>query len=489
MMEAGFLLFGAYLITIAVCFFFKDRRVMSAVSIIAACVAIVSVLLILNDMRSTTDFIIDMGPIYIDRVSLFFMSLISFVALMAILYSRGYMWYEADEGAIRFDELRKYYIVINTFIMVMYMTFMVKSLAVIWVCVGATTLVSTFLVGFYRNDHSTEAAWKYMMLCSVGITIALIGIMLTYAATIGVIGDEDTALDWPILYAYAAGLDPSLMKMATVLVIIGFGTKVGFAPMHTWLPDAHSQAPTPVSGMLSAVLLNCAFYAVIRFYMISEAVLPGFAKNVLLIFGILSLFVAACFIVVSRDIKRMLAYSSIENMGLIAIGLGIGTELAIFGAMFQMMAHSVTKPLLFFSAGNIVQQYDTRNMQSITGVREKMPFTAFMMGAGALIIVGVPPFSVFVGEFCIIMASVSAGAYAVVAISVSLLAIVFAGFVMHVFPMLSGHTDRDVSDPKGRIRALPFMMMFVTTLILGLFMPEQMSAFMNDLASQIGGML
>ena len=287
----------------------------------------------------------------------------------------------------------------------------------------------------------------------------------------------------------AASLNPALLKMAMVLIIIGFGTKVGFSPMHTWLPDAHSQAPTPISGMLSAVLLNCALYAIIRFYMVSEITIPGFAKNILIIFGLLSLFTAACFIVIARDIKRMLAYSSIENMGLIAIGLGIGTELAIFGAIFQLIAHSVTKPLLFYSAGNIIQAYDTRVMSSITGLKYTMPFTAFMLTAGSLIIVGVPPFAIFVGEFNIILGAVSAGQPIIAIAVLALLAVVFAGFTMHIFPMISGKADQGIKEHEGIIRKMPFVIMILTTLVLGLFMPESLGDLLTDAARMIGGIL
>ena len=484
-----FLLFAVFLVASVFCFFSKGKNAISYVSISSSLVGAFCVMMIAAEMCGSSHFTIDEGLVYIDRVSLLFMSLIAFVSVMAVLYSHGYMYYELEEGVIDQRDLKNYYTIMNLFIMVMFMTFVVRSLAVVWVGVGATTLVSTFLVGFYRNDNSTEAAWKYMMLCSVGITIALIGITLTYASTLNVIDDENSALDWPVLMQYASSLDPSLMKMATVMIIIGFGTKVGFAPMHTWLPDAHSQAPTPVSGMLSAVLLNCALYAIVRFYMISEVAVPGFAKTILLIFGVLSLGVAANFIVGSRDIKRMLAYSSIENMGLIAIGLGIGTELAVYGAMFQMVAHSVTKPLLFFSAGNIIQKYDTRDMNKIRGLKEKMPFTAFMLAAGSLIIIGVPPFAIFVGEFSIIFAAAVDCQYLVLALAIVFLAIVFAGFTRHVFPMISGHTDADITEHRNIIIALPFVLMFATTLALGLFMPDGIANMMTDVAREIGGTL
>lgn len=486
--ESLTVIFAVYILLLISCVFVKKMRVLSYLSVTASAVSVVCTVLTAVGMYDC-NFIFENGPLYMDRISLIFLCLVSFVSLMTMLYSDGYIFYEKEEGIVSDRDLRQYYITLNLFVAVMYVTFIVNSLALIWLCVGATTLVSTFLVGFYRNGNSTEAAWKYMTLCSVGITVALLGITLLYASTLNVITDLDSALDWTVLMKNAGMLDSDLMRISIVLIIIGYGTKVGFAPMHTWLPDAHSQAPTPVSGMLSAVLLNCALYAVLRCVMISEITIPDFADTILLIFGLFSLFIAAMFILGSKDLKRMLAYSSIENMGLIAIGFGIGTELSIFGALIQLIAHSVTKPLLFFAAGNIIQKYETRDMNLIRGVREKMPFTAFMMAAGSLIIVGVPPFSVFVGEFCIVYGAVSSNAVWVAVLTLFLLVFVFAGFTKHIFEMLSGHTEQDIGEHKGILRKIPFVVMFAVTLIIGLFMPESFSEFLHGAASAVGGLI
>lgn len=486
--EALIAIFIAYAALLAICIISKNRRVSSYCSIIVATLTAFCIGFIAFKM-SEIDYVFSEGSIYIDKISLIFMSLVAFVALVAVLYSDGYIGYEADRNVISQKDVKQYYIIMNLFIAILYVTFIVNSVALVWLCVGATTLVSTFLVGFYKNPNSTEAAWKYMIICSVGITVALVGITLMYAATVGVISDANSALDWVVLMENASKLNPNFMKMAVVLMIIGYGTKVGFAPMHTWLPDAHSQAPTPVSGMLSAVLLNCALYAIVRVVMISQITVPGFAKTILLIFGILSLAVAAMFIITSKDLKRMLAYSSIENMGLIAIGLGIGTEIAIFGALIQLIAHSVTKPMLFYAAGNIIQKYNTRDMTTVRGVRERMPFTSFMMAAGALIMVGVPPFAIFMGEFNIIFGTIDAQNYAITVIVLILLVLVFAGMTRHVFNILSGHTDEDITEHKGALRIAPFVIMFITTLVFGIFMPDQLSDFLHEAARMIGGLI
>ena len=278
-----------------------------------------------------------------------------------------------------------------------------------------------------------------------------------------------------------------MMKMAMVMIIVGFGTKVGFVPMHTWLPDAHSQAPSPVSGLLSAVLLNCAMYGILRFYAVSEVTIPGFASTILLVFGILSIAVSALFIVSSRDLKRMLAYSSIENMGLIAIGFGIGTPLAMLGAVIQIVAHSVTKPILFFSAGNIIQSYGTRDMSRIRGVGRTLPTTSALMTIGTLAIIGSPPFAVFIGEFTLLKGSLEAGMVWLTVAMVVLLCIVFAGFTRNVFPMLTGEPADEIETHGSPSRHIPLVVLAVASLLIGLFMPEQVVGWFGNAADSLMG--
>ncbi len=477
----------AMVLSSAGCVLLRSRRVVATVMPLCSFVLLILALALCVPVAGGE--VLDEGPFYMDALSATFMLLVAFVGLMASIYSRAYIGLELDEREISHKDHGEYYSLLIVFISVMMLTFTVRSMAVVWLGIGATTLVSTFLVGFYKNrEESTEAAWKYIILCSVGITIALAGFTLVYASTVGRI-DSGASLDWPALMEAASELDPTMMKMAMAMIIVGFGTKVGFVPMHTWLPDAHSQAPSPVSGLLSAVLLNCALYGIIRFYAVSEIVNPGFASAVMLTFGLLSLAAAAFFIVSARDLKRMLAYSSIENMGLIAIGFGIGTPLAIAGSILQLVAHSVTKPILFFSAGDVVQSYGTREMRSIRGLGKSMPFTSFMLTAGTLAIVGVPPFAIFVGEFTLISAAVSDGAFWIAGVTVALLAIVFAGFVRNVFPMITGDPGREIDQHACASRRLPLVVLFVATLLLGLFMTDGMHEWLSNAVGCLGMML
>jgi len=422
---------------------------------------------------------------YMDGLSALFTILICSVAMTASLYSRSYLRKEAEEETITRKDERLYYTMFHLFVAAMLSTCVVNSMGILWISIEATTLVSAFLVGLYRKKSSMEAAWKYLMICSVGITLALMGITLVYASSVDVLGDDPAALNWTVLYSVAPSLDPDLMRMAFILILIGFGTKMGLVPMHTWLPDAHSQAPTPVSAMLSAVLLNCALYAIIRFQMIVNVTIPGFTVYPMICFGLLSMGVAAAFILISKNLKRMLAYSSIEHMGIILIGFGICAPLAVFGALFHIAAHSLTKAFVFFSAGNIIQEYGTTDIEEIRGVRGRMPFTAFMFTAGSLAIAGMPPFAVFTGELSIIAGSAESGMYARAAVTIILIVIVFAGFAKSTFGMMSGVNER--SERISITRAIPLISLFAAMLFLGLFMPDGLKDVLESISSEIAG--
>ena len=479
------LLLAIPVIASALCFILPKGKLSAIVSIIfSLATASVAVVLCYDAfIGNVTEYSIW----YVDSLSALFIILIATVSTLASLYSYGYIGFERKEGIINSKDERFYYIIFHLFVAVMFATCVVKSLGALWIAIEATTLVSAFLVGFYKKESSTEAAWKYIMICSVGITLALVGIMLIYASSVTVLGDSPGALDWIVLYNAAPGLDPELVKMSFVFIMIGFGTKMGLAPMHTWLPDAHSQSPSPISAMLSAVLLNCALYGLLRFKMITDLVVPGFTTPILIGFGLISLAVAAAFIVNAKDLKRMLAYSSVEHMGILAIGFGIGTPLAVFGALFHVMAHSLTKSLMFFAAGNAVQAYGTREMSEIRGMKEKMPFTAFMLTAGTLAIIGLPPFAIFLGEVTILSGAVGAGMHYVAAIMVLLIILIFAGFLRNIFPMMSGTTDKDVKESKDPIRAMPFIMLLIAVLFFGLLIPDQVKETFESIASLVTG--
>lgn len=462
----------------------RHQMALSYASIIGAVAFLITSLYLC--LPILTGGVLDYSVWYIDNLSAFFLVITAIISFAAILYSKGYMEAEYENEIFSIKELSHYYFTMFVFIAVILFTFAVRSAALTWIGIGMTTMVSAFLVGMHKDAAATEAAWKYIMLCSVGIMLALFGIALLFAASSGVLSD-DVSLDWPALVLNALDLNPVLMKFAAAFFIIGLGTKAGLAPLHNWLPDAHSQAPSPVSGMMSGVLLNCAMYGIMRFYTVSEIVNPGFARNILLIFGILSLIIASSFIFISKDFKRMLAYSSIENMGLIAIALGIGTQLALFAAVFLVMAHSVCKPLIFFCAGNISQAYGTRNMSEIRNVSKKMKFTGFATVAGGLAIAGAPPFPLFVGELLLLFGALSAGMYYLAGFLGIMLIFVFASITMNLFPMLSGSTDKDVSERKSPFGSAAIVILIAIALFIGLFMPEAMTNVFDSMVSILSG--
>jgi len=433
------------------------------------------------------------GPIeysiwYIDDLSLFMIGIITFVFFIVSIYSVSYIGHDYEEKEIGIRQLKIFYMLIQIFVLTMMIVVTTNNLGIMWIAIEGTTLASTFLVSFYEKDTSLEAAWKYIIICSVGIALALFGTVLTYASSIEVLGDSSDALNWTTLRNVASQLDPTFLKIAFIFVMVGYGTKVGLVPMHTWLPDAHSQAPSPVSALMSAVLLNCAFYGIIRYYIIMEVRVPGFAPDIMLIFGLLSLLVAAFFILIAKDFKRMMAYSSVEHMGIVTLGFGIGGFLGIFGALFHMLNHSLTKCMMFLCSGNVLQKYNTRQMDEVKGLATIMPFTAAIFLLGALAITGSPPFGAFLSEIIIMQAGISAESYIIVAVYIFLLVLVFAGFMYHVSKMVFGKPTDGIS--KGEIHKLSLVPMFVLLaiiLVIGIFMPDELVDFLKDVARIIPG--
>jgi hydrogenase-4 component F len=318
----------------------------------------------------------------------------------------------------------------------------------------------------------------------------LLGIVLTYASSVNTLGEVSDALSFTTLKNNAALLDPTFLKIAFIFVIVGYGTKVGFAPMHTWLPDAHSQAPSPVSGLLSAVLLNCALYGILRFHIIVSITVPGFSATLLLIFGLLSLATAAAFIIVAKDIKRMLAYSSIEHMGIIALGFGIGGFFGVFGALLQMLNHAIAKCLMFFGAGSVIQKYSTKEMAQIRGIGTVMPVTAILLLGGALAITGSPPFGLFVSEISILQGGLEAGQWLVSALYMALVALIFAAFMFHVGKMVFGPPSEDVTPGEGHPwRNALLALLLGGSLLLGLYIPSPLHDLLYKAAAMFPGVI
>lgn len=426
---------------------------------------------------------------YFDELSALLMLVVAILGFTAMLFSFSYMEREVAEGHLPVSRLPQYYIMLNVFIFTMMGLLVLENMGLMWVAIEATTLASVLLVAFNRNRTALEAAWKYVMVCSVGICFALLGTILLYYTQINAIGSPTEALSWLQLRESGDRLDPAMMKLAFIFIVIGYGTKAGLAPMHTWLPDAHSQAPSPVSGLLSGALLSCAMYVIIRSLMLvqSSLTLP-FGHYLLGGFGLLSVAVAIPFILVQHDIKRLLAYSSVEHMGLIAVGLGIGTPLAVYGALLHIFNHAITKSALFYLSGSIIQQYHTKHIMKIRGLLRAMPLAGTLFTLLVIAIVGMPPFSIFTSKLTIAWAYFQSGGYALGLVLLLLLAGIFGGMMFYCIRMALGepshHTKSQASD---RLGSAAVMLSLAIAAGGGFYLPDWLNRIVVRAAALVTG--
>ncbi|KAB8194052.1 hydrogenase [Nonomuraea phyllanthi] len=386
------------------------------------------------------------GQLTGDALSAYMLLVIGAVALLAMLAGPAYLAAELAAGRTGPRAMRRYGVLTQSFIAAMALAVLASSLGLLWVAIEATTIVTAFLVGHRRTREATEAAWKYVVICSVGIALALLGIvMLHYAGTHAGV----TSLGWAELTAHADRLDPGVTRIAVVLLVLGFGTKAGLAPMHAWLPDAHSQAPAPVSALMSGVLLSVAFYAVLRTKVIADAALgAGFARTLLVIVALASLAVAALLLLGQRDYKRLLAYSSIEHMGLLALGAAVGGALALAAVLLHILGHGLGKSVLFLSAGRLHQAVGSSRMDAVRGLTARAPLLGGTFGLGLLALLGLPPFSLFASELGIARAGFAAGLGWAIAPALLLMLVIVAAVCRHAGRMLLGDSpDGAVATP------------------------------------------
>jgi len=428
------------------------------------------------------------GIFYWDALSALLLSVIIMIAVYVILFSFGYMEEEVHEGNCPRERLRWYYFWIWIFIATMLLVVSTPNLGIIWVGIEGTTLATTLLVGFYRNKQAVEAAWKYVILCVVGISFALLGTMLLFASAAPLLGQSLSALDWRMLPKVASQLNPTLFRLGVLFAVVGYGAKVGFAPMHAWLPDAHSQAPSPVSALLSAVLLNCALYAILRWYSIARLTNlgPDFVGTILMSFGFLSLALMVGFILLQNDIKRLLAYSSVEHMGILALGFGIGTREAVWGASLHLLLHGLTKANLFVIIGRLVQKTGTREISDIHGVFQMWPYTGLMMVLGLMSITATPPFGTFRSELSILAGLYKTGHPLMGFLAILFLTVIFAGFLYHFLRMLYGKPSGG-QQPVERVSTLILATPLLAVLFLGLFIPQSLNQALNQVVNVILG--
>ena len=393
------------------------------------------------------------GVLRADALSAFMVVVIGAVALLASWLGIRTVALDLAAGTMTPTRAAAYAILVQGFIATMLLAVLAANLGVLWVAVEATTIVTTFLVGSRRTRGSLEAAWKYLIICSVGIALAFFGTVLFYLAALHAGGHSAQALDWTSLMATARHLDPAVVRLGFALVVLGYGTKVGLAPMHSWLPDAHSQAPTPVSALMSGVLLSVAFYAILRFKAVADLSLgPSFSREVLVVVALLSLAVAASLLIAQRDYKRLLAYSSIEHMGLIALGAAAGTRLAIAAVLLQILGHGLTKTVLFLTSGEIMAAEGTSHIDGVRALLARRPALGGLFGVGLVALLGFPPFSLFSSELLMTRAEFGVGLGWVAVVAVALMVVIFVAVVGHARHMLFGPGETaagDATPPRG----------------------------------------
>jgi hydrogenase-4 component F len=381
------------------------------------------------------------GVLRADALSAFMVVVIGAVSLLAAIQSIRYLEAEIAGGEQRTRHASLYSLLVQVFVACMLAAVLSANLGVLWVAVEATTIATTFLVGHRRTDKALEASWKYVLICSVGIALAFLGTVLVYFAALHVPGHPTGAsvLDWTSLMHDSRRLDPGVVRLAMALLVLGYGTKVGLAPMHSWLPDAHSQAPAPVSALMSGVLLTVAFYALLRCKAVADGALgPDFTRTLLVIVGLASLLVAASLLLTQRDVKRMLAYHSIEHMGLIALGAAAGTTLAIAAVLLHILGHGLAKAVLFLASGEILLVEGTTEIDKIPTLLARRPLLGGIFGFGLVALLGLPPFSLFVSELNMLRGELAVGLGWAAGLSLVAMAVIFAAVMAHSRHLLLG---------------------------------------------------
>ncbi len=431
------------------------------------------------------------GFLRADAFSALVVGLTAFVALACGIYAVGYFRDDKRAGKITGAQLQQYYVLTPLFVCAMLLVPLADSLGVMWVAIEGTTLASVLLVTFYNQRTSFEAGWKYIIIGSVGISLALFGTVLTYYSAVRVMEPHSpNGLNWSVLVGLADRCNPEAMRLAFIMALIGYGTKAGLAPMHTWKPDAYAEAPVPSAALLGAGFINCAMYAIVRFYVLAEKCLGhAFIGTLLVYFGVGSILLAAPFVLVQRNYRRLLAYSSIDHAGIMVAALGFGGKLGALGAVLHMLFHAATKPLMFFCAGNVQQQFGTPHFRKVTGVLHTLPWTGGLFLLATLAVTGTPPFSIFQSEFTALSAALAADQGYAAGMFILGLVIIFAGFLVHMTKMILGAPHEAApraAECPWKLSAMALVAAVVVTLCV--WLPGPLAQLVHETAQMIGGM-
>ncbi|CAA7611799.1 Hydrogenase-4 component F homolog [Candidatus Terasakiella magnetica] len=464
----------------------KDWRVATWVNVAAAAITFASSLLLLEIRPVPTRLL------FIDDFNIYLVILTAFVGMTTALFSAAYIARESEANHLSDLHLRFYHSMYQAFLFTMLLALTANNTGVMWVAVEAATLTTVLMVSLYRTREAIEAAWKYFILCSVGIGLALFGTTLVYLAAQPVMGDGADAMAWTLMMGHAHAFQPDLLNLAFVFVLVGYGTKVGLAPLHAWLPDAHAEGPTPISAVLSGLLLNVALYAVLRFKMLISAngntLTPG---PLLVMMGLSSLFLAAFMLYRRGDIKRLFAYSSIEHMGVITFAFGMGGPLANFAGLMHMTMHSLTKSAIFFAVGIITQTTGTKRIADIRGLTASHPVLGWGFVIAVLGIAGLPPMGVFMSEFLVVSSTFAREPLLAVPLALGLL-LAFGALVSRLQMMAFGTPSPDArrygkASPLSNALALtPLWVHMLLVLVAGLYLPKPLVVWFQSVAKLLG---
>jgi hydrogenase-4 component F len=425
------------------------------------------------------------GPfLIVDDVNVVFIVLNTFVGFTTSVFSASYIAHELDIGRLTPVYLRFYHAMYQTLMFAMNLALLANNVGLMWVAVELATLTTILMVGIYRTPAALEAAWKYFILGSVGIALALFGTILVYLAARSVVGEGLDAMAWNVLVRQAAAFDPTLLNLAFVFLLLGYGTKVGLAPLHAWLPDAHAEGPTPISAVLSGLLLNVALFAVLRFKMVLSANPEALAPGPLMVtLGLISVVFAAFMLYRRHDIKRMFAYSSIEHMGIITFAFGMGGPLANFAGLLHMTFHSLTKSAIFFSVGHIAQVKGTQRIADIRGLTVSHPVLGWGLVLGVMTIVGLPPMGIFMSEFLIVTSTFARQPVLAVALAAGLL-VALGALVLRLNGLAFGEPHG--SNAPAQASFIPMFAHLTLVLAAGIYLPAPLVAWFQHVAGLLG---
>src|SRR6187401_1437579 len=425
------------------------------------------------------------GPyVLIDDLNIVFIVLNTFVGFTTSIFSASYIAHELDTGRLTSTYLRFYHAMYQTMMFGMNLAFVSNNIGLMWVAVEIATLTTVLMVGIYRTHAALEAAWKYFILGSVGIALALFGTILVYMAARPVVGEGQDGMVWTILIEHAAKFDPALLNVAFVFLLLGYGTKVGLAPLHAWLPDAHAEGPTPISAVLSGLLLNVALYALLRFKMLlalnPAAIAPG---PLMVIMGLISCVFAAFMLYRRRDIKRMFAYSSIEHMGIIVFAFGMGGALANFAGLLHMTMHSLTKSAIFFAVGHIAQVKGTQKIADMGGLTVTNPVLGWGLVLGVVAIAGLPPLGIFMSEFLVVSSTFAREPWLAISLAFGIL-VALGGLFLRVNTIAFGEPRGPTA--KAEASYVPMFAHLALVFMAGIYMPAPLVKGFENVARLLG---